>query len=136
MRVGNVEVSHLCALVADMPMTLDKLFPTVPSEAWEPYRREYPGLFGAVNTWRHHAVCFLIRSRKRTILVDTGVGPSSLGMVMWLGTGGGGPPRLFTAGGGESWGGFLGGGVRRKGVKKREKTPPGGFLVTERVGVW
>ena len=88
MTVGNVEVSHLYDLVADMPMTLDQLFPTVPAEAWEPYRREYPGLFGSGNTWRYHAGCYLIRSAGRTILVDTGVGPSSLGLATWLGTGG------------------------------------------------
>jgi glyoxylase-like metal-dependent hydrolase (beta-lactamase superfamily II) len=98
MTVGNVEISHLYDLVADMPLTLDQLFPTVPSEAWEPYRREYPGLFGAGNTWRYHAGCYLIRSQGRTILVDTGVGPSSLGLATWLGTGGELPDRLRAAG--------------------------------------
>ena len=88
MTVGNVEVSHLYDLVADFAMTLDQLFPTVPAEAWEPYRREYPSLFGPGNAWRYHAGCYLIRSRGRTILVDTGVGPSSLAMATWLGTGG------------------------------------------------
>ena len=98
MIVGNVEVSHLYDLVADMPMTLDQLFPTVPAEAWEPYRREYPGLFGSGNTWRYHAGCYLVRSRGRTLLVDTGVGPSSLGLATWLKTGGKLPDRLRAAG--------------------------------------
>ena len=62
MTVGNVEVSHLYDLVADFPMTLDQLFPTVPAAAWEPYRRQYPDLFGPGNVWRYHAGCYLIRS--------------------------------------------------------------------------
>ena len=86
--VGDVEISHLYDLVADFPMTLDHLFPTVPAQAWEPYRREYPSLFGPGNVPRFHVGCYLIRSRGRTILVDTGIGPSSLGMALFLGTGG------------------------------------------------
>jgi glyoxylase-like metal-dependent hydrolase (beta-lactamase superfamily II) len=98
MTVGNVEVTHLYDLVADFGMTLDQLFPTVTAEAWEPYRRAYPSLFGEGNAWRYHAGCYLIRSRGRTILVDTGVGPSSLGLATWLGTGGELPERLRAAG--------------------------------------
>src|SRR5262245_3347710 len=93
MTVGNVEVTHLYDLVADFGMTLDQLFPTVPAEAWEPYRRAYPSLFGEGNTWGYHAGCYLILSRGRTILVDTGVGPSSLGLAKWLGTTGGELPE-------------------------------------------
>src|SRR5919206_227433 len=96
--VGDVEISHLYDLVVDFPLTLDQLFPSVPAEAWEPYRREYPSLFGPGNAWRYHAGCYLIRSRGRTILVDTGVGPASLGMATWLGTGGHLPDRLRPAG--------------------------------------
>ena len=38
--VGDVQISHLYDLVADFPMTMDKAFPTVPAEAWQPYRRQ------------------------------------------------------------------------------------------------
>src|SRR6266849_3218874 len=98
--VGDVEISHLYDLVADFPFprTLDQAFPTVPAEAWEPYRREYPSLFGPGNVPRFHVGCYLIRSRGRTILVDTGVGPSSLGMAKLFGTGGHLPDRLRSAG--------------------------------------
>jgi glyoxylase-like metal-dependent hydrolase (beta-lactamase superfamily II) len=96
--VGDVEVSHLYDLVADFPLTLDQLYPTVPVEAWEPYRREYPSLFGPGNAWRYHAGCYLLRSRGRTLLVDTGVGPSGLGMATWLQTGGQLPERLRSVG--------------------------------------
>jgi len=98
MTVGNVEISHVYDLVADFPLTLDQLFPNVPAEASEPYRRDYPELFGAGNAWRYHAGCYLIRSGGRTILVDTGVGPSSLGLAAWIGTGGELPDRLRAAG--------------------------------------
>ncbi len=96
--VGDVEISHLYDLVADFRLTLDQAFPTVPAEAWEPYRREYPSLFGPGNVPRFHAGCYLIRSRGRTILVDTGIGPSSLGMARFFGTGGHLPDRLRSAG--------------------------------------
>jgi glyoxylase-like metal-dependent hydrolase (beta-lactamase superfamily II) len=85
LAVGTVEVHHLYDLVADFPITLDQLFPSVPTEAWEPYRLEHPSLFGPGNTWRFHVGSYLIRAPGRTILVDTGVGPSSLGMAAWLG---------------------------------------------------
>ncbi len=96
--VGDVDIAHLYDLMADFPMTLDQAFPTVPSEAWEPYRREYPSLFGPGNVPHFHVGSYLIRSRGRTILVDTGVGPSSRGMATWLGTAGHLPDRLRSAG--------------------------------------
>ena len=49
--VGNVEVSHLYDLVAEMPMTLDQLFPTVPAEVWGPYRREVTPHLGVSALW-------------------------------------------------------------------------------------
>ena len=98
--VGDVEIRHLYDLVADFPFprTLDRAFPAVPAEAWEPYRREYPSLFGPGNVPRFHVGCYLIRSRGRTILADTGVGPASLGMAKLFGTGGHLPDRLRSAG--------------------------------------
>ena len=96
--VGDVEISHLYDLVADFGLTWDQAFPTVPAEAWEPYRREYPSLFGPGNVPHFHAGCYLIRSPGRTILVDTGIGPLSLGMARLLGTSGQLPERLRAAG--------------------------------------
>jgi glyoxylase-like metal-dependent hydrolase (beta-lactamase superfamily II) len=98
MTVGNVEISHVYDLIVDFPLPLDQLFPTMSVEAWEPYRRKYPDLFGPGNTWHWHAGCFVIRSQGRTILVDTGVGPSSMGLATWIGTGGELPERLRAAG--------------------------------------
>ena len=96
--VGNVEVSHLYDLVADFPLTLDQLYPSVSAEAWQPYRERFPSLFGAGNTWRYHAGCYLIRSAGRTILVDTGVGPATLAMPGWVQATGQLPDRLQSAG--------------------------------------
>jgi glyoxylase-like metal-dependent hydrolase (beta-lactamase superfamily II) len=96
--VGDVEISHLYDLVADFGLTLSQAFPTVPAEAWEPYRRAYPSLFGPGNVPRFHAGCYLIRSPGRTILVDTGIGPARLGMAKLLGTEGHLPERLRSAG--------------------------------------
>lgn len=95
--VGDVEISHLYDLVEPFKLTLDHAFPTVPAEAWEPYRRAYPGLF-AGDAPRFHAGCYLIRTLRRTILVDTGIGPSTLGMAKFFGTGGHLPERLRSAG--------------------------------------
>jgi glyoxylase-like metal-dependent hydrolase (beta-lactamase superfamily II) len=98
--VGDVQISHLYDLIADFPFprTLDQAFPAVPAEAWQPYRRQYPSLFGPGNVPRFHAGCYLIRSPGRTILVDTGIGPARLGMAKLFGTGGHLPDRLRSAG--------------------------------------
>src|SRR5215207_10471802 len=89
--VGSVEVSHLYDLVVDYPMPLDQLFPTVAAEAWDPYRREYPSLFGPGNAWRYHAGSYVIRSGGRTVLVDTGVAQA---YATWLQAAGQLPERL------------------------------------------
>lgn len=56
---------------------LDELFPDTPEGAWAPYRERYPELFSG-DSWRLPIVCFLVRERGRTVLVDTGAGPSGL----------------------------------------------------------
>jgi glyoxylase-like metal-dependent hydrolase (beta-lactamase superfamily II) len=96
--VGDVEISHLYDLVADFGLTWEQAFPSVPAGAWEPYRRAYPSLFGPGNVPHFHAGFYLIRSRGRTILVDTGIGPAHLGMARLLGTSGRLPERLRSAG--------------------------------------
>ena len=50
------------------------LFPTVPADAWAPFRQRYPELFNGPDIWRNHYGCYLLRSQGRTILVDTGLG--------------------------------------------------------------
>lgn len=86
--IGNVQIMGLSDAVVDFPMTLDQLFPTVSAEAWEPYRRRYPGVFGGPNVWHVDFGCYLLRSQGRTILVDTGIGPASAPIAAFLQTGG------------------------------------------------
>jgi glyoxylase-like metal-dependent hydrolase (beta-lactamase superfamily II) len=74
LSVGNVEVLALTDHVGDFPMPLSQVFPTVPADAWAPFRQRYPELFSGPETWRNHYGCYLLRSQGRTILVDTGLG--------------------------------------------------------------
>jgi glyoxylase-like metal-dependent hydrolase (beta-lactamase superfamily II) len=75
--VGNVEVLALTDHAGDFPMPLSQLFPTVPADAWEPFRQRYPELFSGPDTWHNHYGCYLLRSEGRTILVDTGLGSNA-----------------------------------------------------------
>ncbi len=74
--VGNLDILGLSDAAADYPWPLDELFPSVPQEAWEHYRRRYPSVFGAPNVWHSDFGCYLLRSQGQIILVDTGVGPA------------------------------------------------------------
>ncbi len=76
MTVGAVEILALSDAVVDYPWPLEQLFPGVPADAWEPYRRRYPAAFGAPDMWRSNYGCYLLRSQGRTVLVDTGMGPA------------------------------------------------------------
>jgi glyoxylase-like metal-dependent hydrolase (beta-lactamase superfamily II) len=90
MRVGEVEVLCLSDATVDYPWPLEELFPGVPDEAWEPFRRRYPGAFGAPTVWRSSYRCFLVRSERETLLFDTGMGPEGSPLAGVFGT----PGRL------------------------------------------
>lgn len=72
--VGQVEVLALTDSAGDFPLPLSQLFPSVPADAWAPFRQRYPELFSGPDTWHNHYGCYLLRSQGRTILVDTGLG--------------------------------------------------------------
>jgi glyoxylase-like metal-dependent hydrolase (beta-lactamase superfamily II) len=74
LSVGNVEILVLTDIDVDFPIPLSQLFPSVPSEAWAPYKQRYPGIFVGPDGWRAHFGGYLLRSQGRTILVDTGMG--------------------------------------------------------------
>jgi glyoxylase-like metal-dependent hydrolase (beta-lactamase superfamily II) len=74
--VGGVEIEPLTDAVGVLG-ELAELYPDMPAEAREPYRRLYPQLFSGAQ-WRLPCTCYLIRTATRTILVDTGVGPAGL----------------------------------------------------------
>jgi glyoxylase-like metal-dependent hydrolase (beta-lactamase superfamily II) len=90
LSVGNVEVLALTdqgVVDYDPFPLLSQLFPDVPLEGWAPYQQRYPEVFGGPNIWRSHYGCYLLRSRGRTILVDTGAGSAATnpGMISFFG---------------------------------------------------
>jgi glyoxylase-like metal-dependent hydrolase (beta-lactamase superfamily II) len=81
--VGSVEVSAFTDRELKFPIPLSQLFPAVPAEAWAPFRLHFPEMFSGPDTWHNHYVCYFLRSKGRTILVDTGIGSKATnpGMV-------------------------------------------------------
>lgn len=67
-RVGNVEILALSD--GSIRFAPDDFFPSVPAEAWDPYR-EY---FTPEGEMIMNLGCFLLRSEGKTILIDTGLG--------------------------------------------------------------
>jgi glyoxylase-like metal-dependent hydrolase (beta-lactamase superfamily II) len=67
-RIGNVEI----AAIQDVPggFTLSTIFPQVPREAWRPYIGEA----SPDEEQPSRVMTFLVRSRGKNILVDTGMG--------------------------------------------------------------
>ncbi len=74
--VGDVEIVSVTDAEGPFPLKLGQLFPAVPPPKWLPYRRDYPEAFVDPDTWHVHISSYLLRSRGRTLLVDTGLGPS------------------------------------------------------------
>ena len=70
--VGSVEITAIHDNEGALPLSMT--FPNVPAEAWTPYRERYPEGFSGAENLRVHFDCYLVRSRGRTILVDTGGG--------------------------------------------------------------
>jgi glyoxylase-like metal-dependent hydrolase (beta-lactamase superfamily II) len=77
--VGNVEIISLLDTPMEFPWAV--FFPGKDPALFEPYRSLYPGSFGE-GRFRTHASTYAIRSKGKTILCDTGVGP---GPHDWLG---------------------------------------------------
>ncbi len=75
LTVGNVEIVSLTDAEGPFPFLLSQVFPSVQPAQWETYRQRYPQVFVDADTWHNHFGCYLVRSRGRTILIDTGIGP-------------------------------------------------------------
>jgi len=73
--VGDVEVTCVTDAEGPFPIKFDTLFPGVTPEQWRPYRRDYPEAFADPETPHLHVACYVLRTNKRTLLIDTGVGP-------------------------------------------------------------
>ena len=77
-RVGRVEIVSLTDMEGAF-FGLDQVFPGVAQEQWEPYVRRYPWAFADNETLRGRVGAYVLRSPEGTILVDTGVGPQTMG---------------------------------------------------------
>ncbi len=98
-EVGAVQITSISdAFVPNYAVPLDQMFPAVPTDAWRPYRARYPSIFGNANTWNVDFGCYLVRSRDKTILIDTGIGPPSAPYAAFLHSAGQLPSRLTAEG--------------------------------------
>jgi glyoxylase-like metal-dependent hydrolase (beta-lactamase superfamily II) len=73
-RVGEVEITALPD--PGGPSVLSEKFPTVPVEAWEPFRQRLPSSFPTANGWAGGCNAWLVRTPGQTVLVDTGERPA------------------------------------------------------------
>lgn len=69
LRVGGVEIAAL--LDGELSLPLAQHFPETAPDAWTPYRERYPNAFEG-EAWRTSLRFYLLRSERRTILVDAG----------------------------------------------------------------
>src|SRR5260370_22454133 len=82
--IGGVEIVRIVDAIIDYPFPLEELYPEVPVEAWDPWRKQYLTTFATEKTHRLVYTCYVLRSAGRTILVDTGLGPNSAPLAILL----------------------------------------------------
>jgi glyoxylase-like metal-dependent hydrolase (beta-lactamase superfamily II) len=73
-KVGSMEILAIQDLGVAFPP--GGIFPSVPAEAWAPYRPVYPSAFDGDNL-NLNIGSFVISGAGQTILVDTGLGPKT-----------------------------------------------------------
>ncbi len=79
LRVGGVEVVALTDVEGPF-FGLGQIFPGVEAGQWGPYMERYPFVFADARTLHGRVGAYLLRlPGGRTVLVDTGVGPSAMG---------------------------------------------------------
>jgi glyoxylase-like metal-dependent hydrolase (beta-lactamase superfamily II) len=98
LRVGEVEILGVSDATVDYPWPLAELFPGASAADWEVYRARYPATFAGPTGWRSDYTCYLLRSPGRTVLVDTGMGPSDAPLAVAFGTAGRLLDKLAAAG--------------------------------------
>jgi len=79
LRVGEVEILALTDVEGPF-FRLDQIFPGVRTEQWWPYVRRYPWAFADAHTLYGRVGSYLLRAPGHTLLVDTGIGPGTMGM--------------------------------------------------------
>lgn len=80
MRIGDAEIVALTDMNCPFPTPLRELWPGVPYDAWDPYRELYPDMFEG-ERMRIEIGCYLVRSKGRTILIDTGYGAGPIDYI-------------------------------------------------------
>jgi glyoxylase-like metal-dependent hydrolase (beta-lactamase superfamily II) len=73
LRIGNVEIVPLLDAAFPAP-PVSALFPSIPPEAWGPYKEH---LEGDGDRLPLPVSCFLVRTDGKTVLVDSGIGAKS-----------------------------------------------------------
>jgi glyoxylase-like metal-dependent hydrolase (beta-lactamase superfamily II) len=77
--IGEVEITALTDVEGPF-FRLDRLFPGVRTEQWEPYLGRYPWAFADAHTLYGRVGAYLLRSPGCVLLVDAGIGPGAMGM--------------------------------------------------------
>jgi glyoxylase-like metal-dependent hydrolase (beta-lactamase superfamily II) len=77
--VGNVEIVSLLDTPMEFPAGM--FFPNNAPTDFDPYRDQYPDAYGSGGNLRTYAHCFALRSKGKTVLVDTGIGPGPVAVL-------------------------------------------------------
>src|SRR5260370_16191433 len=72
--IGGVEIVRIVDAIIDYPFPLEELYPEVPVEAWDPWRKQYLTTFATEKTHRLVYTFYVLRSARRTILFYTSLG--------------------------------------------------------------
>jgi glyoxylase-like metal-dependent hydrolase (beta-lactamase superfamily II) len=97
-RLGGVELTCLCDLATRFPRPLTEAFPDIPRERWPELLDRYPDTRDGEDGWFFHVHTYVLQTPAMTVLVDTGVGPSTTVAAQWIGTAGRLPEELREAG--------------------------------------
>ncbi|MDA0256811.1 MAG: MBL fold metallo-hydrolase [Chloroflexi bacterium] len=76
--MGRVEIVALLDVPLGAP--IERIFPSVAAESWQPYREIYPRSWDG-DQFRHNAQCYLLVTPTERILIDTGFGPGPHAML-------------------------------------------------------
>lgn len=82
-HIGEVQVSALLDTEADQEGSIADAFPDAPREELLAEKSRYPGVYGANDAWRLFVRAWLIQHSGGLLLVDTGVGETSV-QASWL----------------------------------------------------
>jgi glyoxylase-like metal-dependent hydrolase (beta-lactamase superfamily II) len=86
--VGDVSLTALLDIDVPFPMPIEQVFTGLGPDEWDPHRARYPEAFSAAGGWRYVVTCYLVRTRDRCVLVDTGCGSATLAFPAFIGVGG------------------------------------------------